>query len=101
MVDDQHGDTCPVVDVRLMRLGANYDVVVSYPGKPERTIRVESRSLYDVSDAAVAAVEELRSDEQVEVTWTLERARGRPDPIPIDSVGSMPLPLSLPLWGRN
>jgi hypothetical protein len=101
VVDDQHRDPCPVVAVRLVRLGANYDVIVSYPGKPARTVRIESRSLYDVSDAAVAAVEELRSHEQVEVTWTLEGARGQPAPISIDRVGSTPLPLSLPVWGRN
>lgn len=100
MTDDQH-DPCPVVDVRLVRLGATYDVVVSYPGKPACTIRVDSRSLYDVTDAAVDAVEDLRCHEQVLVTWTLEGARGKPEPISIDRVGSTPLPTNLPLWGRN
>ncbi|WP_154402703.1 hypothetical protein [Nocardioides speluncae] len=101
MTDNQDIDPRPVVDVRLVRLGQAYDVVVCYPGKPARTIRVNSRSLYDVTDAAVDAIEEVRSHEQVMVTWTLEGARDKPEPILIDRVGKTPLPSNLPLWGRN
>lgn len=93
--------SAPLVAVRLIRLGPNYDVVVNYPGQPEIAARVDSRSLYDVVDAAVDTIEAARSDEQVEVTWTLEGAQGRPSPIAIDRVGSTLLPTNLPLWGRN